>query len=169
MNKDSLTNFLAHSVELETEARNRYKELSETMATHNNEEVAAFFKRMVKEAKLHLKEVSEIADGMNLPEIKSWEFEWPDGEAPEAASYEDLHYLMTLRQAMELALKQEHSAERYYRSVAESSDDPETVKFATMFADEELSHAAALKKMIAALPEDGSCPRVDDDEPHMPA
>ena len=52
--------FLAHSVELESEAQERYLELAESMATHNNGEVAAFFQRMAREASQHLAEVEAL-------------------------------------------------------------------------------------------------------------
>ncbi len=168
MSNESLALFLAHSIELESEAKNRYQELSETMATHHNDEVAQFFARMAREAKRHLKEVRQLAKGLELPKIRAWEFDWPGEEPPETASYEELHYLMTLRQAIEIAIKNERTAERYYRAMAATSSDQETITIATEFADEEVEHTAALEKMLADLPENGSCPRLDDDEPNMP-
>jgi len=103
-----------------------------------------------------------------LPALQAWEFDWPDAEPPETASYEALHYRMSLRQAMTLALANEHAAERYYREFAKRSADAGTAAVAARFADEELGHAAQLESMIAALPEDGLDPREEDDEPHMP-
>ena len=102
--------FLAHTVALEEEAMSRYRELAEAMETHNNPEVAAFFRRMSEESAKHLAEVRTFAEGQSLPELAAWEFDWP-GEAPESASYEALHYRMDLRSAMELALANERAAE----------------------------------------------------------
>ena len=163
-----LANFLAHSLELESEARERYGELAESMAGHRNQPVADFFQRMATEAEHHLQEVAELAGGMALPELKAWEFDWPEAEAPETSSYEALHYRMSLRQAMQLALENECAAERYYRRFASTSDDPDTVRVATGFADEELQHAAELERMMADLPEQAALLREEDDEPHMP-
>ena len=163
-----LANFLAHSLELESEARERYAELAESMGAHHNRPVADFFRRMAGEAEHHLREVAQLAGAMTLPALKAWEFAWPDAEPPETASYEALHYRMSLRQAMTLALANEHAAERYYREFANRSADAGTAAVASRFADEELGHAAQLEGMIAALPEDGPDPREEDDEPHMP-
>ena len=168
MRNERLENFLAHSVELESEAQERYLELADTMAAHHNREVADFFRRMAVEASNHLREVAELAGGMTLPPLKPWEFTWPDEEPPETASYEALHYRMTLRQAIELALANERAAEKFYRSVADGSPDPETARVAGQFADEELQHAAALEEMLANLPANGSFERVEDDDPVMP-
>jgi len=163
-----LANFLAHSLELESEARERYAELAESMGVHHNRPVADFFRRMAAEAEHHLQEVAQLAGDMTLPALKAWEFDWPDAEPPETASYEALHYRMSLRQAMTLALANEHAAQRYYREFANHSGHAGTAAVATRFADEELGHAAQLERMIAALPETGHDPREEDDEPHMP-
>ena len=168
MANEQLANFLAHSVELESEARERYLELADSMAAHFNGAVADFFRRMAHEAELHLSEVSELAVGMVLPTLKAWEFEWPNEEPPETSSYEAVHYRMSLHQAISLALANERAAEQYYRQAADSSSDPETIRIATEFADEELSHAAALVEKLQELPENSAHQREEDDDPHMP-
>ena len=168
MANDQLMQFLAHSVELESEARERYLELADAMTGHHNRAVADFFARMAREAELHLAEVSQLAAGMALPQLKAWEFDWPEAEPPETASYEAVHYRMSLRQAITLALANERAAEQFYRNVAESSSDSETAGTALEFANEERSHAAELERMLAAIPENGTHLREEDDEPHMP-
>ena len=168
MANKELAEFLAHSVELESEAGERYGELANSMAQHHNDPVAQFFQRMSAEASHHLAEVDDLAKGLLLPQLKAWEFNWPEAESPETASYEAMHYRMSLRQAMTLALENERAAEQYYRQVANSSGDGETAKIAGQFADEELSHAAALEAMLKDLPENGANLREEDDDPHMP-
>jgi rubrerythrin len=160
--------FLAHSVELESEAQERYLELADAMTGHHNQAVADFFTRMANEADLHLAQVSKLAAGMALPKLKAWEFDWPDAEPPETASYEAVHYRMSLRQAITLAMAHERAAEQFYRQEAESSSDSDTARIAGEFANEELSHAAELERVLAALPESGAHLREEDDEPHMP-
>lgn len=163
-----LATFLAHSVELESEARERYEELADAMAQHHNDEVAGFFRRMAQEAALHLAEVSEIAAEHELPELKAWEFNWPDVEPPETASYESVHYRMSLREAMTLALGNERAARDYYAQAADWARHAQTVTVAQTFAEEETAHAAQLEAMIAELADNGALHRVEDDEPHMP-
>ena len=160
--------FLAHSVELEAEARQRYRELADVMAAHNNPEVAAFFRAMADEASQHLAEVERLVGDMSLPRHKAWEFNWPAAEAPETTSYEALHYRMSLRQAMVLALENERAAESYYREVAAATSDPETAALAREFAQEEASHAGALEKRIDNLSGMSAHHREDDDPPHTP-
>ena len=168
MTNTELAEFFAHSIELESEARDRYEELADSMAQHHSDEVAQFFRRMAQEASQHLAEVTELAQGLELPELKVWEFEWPDAEPPETASYEAMHYRMSLRQAMLLAQENERAAERYYRQMSVNSDDSETTQIAAQFADDELSHTAALEHLLQELPENGANILEEDDDPHMP-
>ena len=168
MSNNHLAEFLAHSIELESEARERYLELGDAMQSHGNAEVAAFFGRMAEESRLHLEEVAEIAEGMALPDLKAWEFEWPDEEPPETASYEAVHYRMTLREAMLLALDNERAAEKFYASFADNSDDADTRRLAARFAAEEASHGAQLVAKIGKLPPQPALSREEDDAPHMP-
>ncbi len=168
MSNKQLANFLAHSVELESEALERYLEMADTMEIHHNTEVAQFFGRMASEARRHLTEVTEFAQGITLPTLRAWEFSWPEAEPPETLSYEAQHYRMSLRQAMELALQNERAAELFYRNAAENSTDKETVRVATLFADEEHEHGAQLETLIAEQPVTGAHLLVEDDDPHMP-
>ncbi len=168
MVNEQLAEFLAHSVELEGEARERYTELADAMAAHNNGPVAAFFRRMAGEAGHHLAEVEAIAGSAALPALKAWEYDWTEPEAPESASYEAVHYRMTLGEAMQLALRNERDAETFYRRAARRATDPETRRVATGFADEERRHAEALEAMISGLPPEPVHARLEDDPPAVP-
>lgn len=160
--------FLAHAVELESEALQRYEEMADIMEAHHNTEVAHFFRRMAQEAMQHASEVAGFASGLDLPELKPWEFDWLEAEPPETASFESIHYRMSLRDAMSLALENEQAAHDYYQHVVESVPDKEAVKLAQQFADEELEHLAQLKRLIKDVPENSVHQWEEDDEPHMP-
>lgn len=164
----TLAEFFAHSVELESEARDRYGELADAMALHHNREVAAFFRRMADEATHHLEEVAELSAGMRLPRLKAWDFQWPEEEPPETASYEAVHYRMSLRQAMTLALHNERAAEAFYRQCAHAAQDERTAAMAARFAEEEFRHGETLEKMMSELPRDHKFLYEEDDEPNMP-
>jgi rubrerythrin len=168
MTQTDLAAFLAHSVELESEARERYLELADAMRAHHNTEVADFFMRMAHESGLHLEEVAQIAAENALPDLKPWEFDWPGEESPETASYEAIHYRLSLRQAIQLALENELAAQAFYASFAQSSADATTAELAAQFAHEESQHAAQLSAMLKKLPPDDAHHREDDDDPHMP-
>ena len=72
MSNPTLARFLAHSVELESEAGERYGELADIMEAHGNHPVADFFRRMEKEAAQHLDEVAVLAGETPLPRLTAW-------------------------------------------------------------------------------------------------
>lgn len=165
---NELALFLAHAVELEREAAERYQELADTLEVHNNPEVADFFARMAGEARLHLSSVLEHVGDETLPTLQPWEFDWPDPEAPESASYEATNYRMTLRQAISLAMQNEVRAWAYYSQTAERSVDKKTRQLANSYAEEEKAHARELERALEKMSEDPVYHWEDDDDPHLP-
>ncbi len=168
MSENSLLEFLAYSRELERESGERYSELAASMATHHNGAVASFFEDMAQQASEHLAEVLRLSSGRKLPTLDPWDFQWPEAEPPESTSYEALHYRMSLREAMDLALRNERAAEQFYREYGERSDDAEVQNIAAQFAEEEAEHAGALETLLAKLTDKREHTREDDDPPHMP-
>lgn len=168
MNSEALLTFFAYATELEQEAEERYSELADVMAAHNNQEVAAFFRRMAEEASNHLAEVTLLCAGEALPTLNAWEFEWPDKEPPETVNHEAVHYRMTLAEAMQMALRNEHAAARFYRDYGERSDDPQVKRIAEDFAAEEQQHAQQLELMLQEAPAVDELSREEDDPPHEP-
>jgi len=144
--------FLAHSVEMESEAGECYLKLEAAMSAHGNTEAAEFFARMARESQLHLEEVREIAADTPLPDLAPGEFDWPEDAPPEAAASASAELDMSLREAILLALENERAAKKFYASFAERSSDPETRRVAAHFATEEAAHAEQLVKKLASLP-----------------
>ncbi len=172
MNKeifDDLGLFLAHSATLEREAAERFYELASMMKVHNNEELHLLFLELARYSVEHVNEVDAICRVHELPELKPWEYHWPHGEAPENINYQEAHYLMTPRDALEMVIKVEQSAEAFYRSVGLQSCDETIRGYAMEFAAEEHEHAEAAKRMMARLRPGGKVDQgVDLDPPTMP-
>ena len=168
MSENALLLFLAYSRELERESGERYTELAASLAAHHNSEVASFFEDMAQQANEHLAEVLRLSSGRELPTLDPWDFQWPEAEPPESTSYEAMHYRMSLREAIDLALSNERAAEQFYREHGERSDDAEVQNIAAQFAAEEAEHARALEARLAELDDKREHTREDDDPPHMP-
>lgn len=160
--------FLAHALQLESEAVERYRELADAMETHNQPEVAKLFREMSGYAVLHRDEIHGIAASTpgGLPKLNPWEYDWGgESDSPEAADRDATHYLMTPGQALQAALDCERKANRYYAEVAVTTADPETARLAADFAEEEAGHAALLEKWLERHPP----PPADwDDDPDPP-
>lgn len=159
--------FLAHALELESEAAERYDELADSMEAHNNAEVARLFRELGGYSRKHMAEVKAIAQAFGpVPKVAPWEFQW-DGnpESPEAAAWENTHYLMVPHHALKLALASETQGNRYYEGVAAETRDPEVARLAREFAEEEAGHVALIKHWLERFP----LPREGwDDDPDPP-
>ncbi|SMH54225.1 ferritin-like domain-containing protein [Azospirillum agricola] len=145
--------FLAHACVLEEDAANRFSDLSEAMKTYGNQEVAAFFGQMATFSRMHLAEARQRSGFRTLPDLKAEEFQWPDGESPEAASMEGSHYLMTVEYALELALDSERRGQAFYAEVARTTTDSEVRMMAEEFAAEEAEHVAQLEVWAKRYPQ----------------
>jgi len=144
--------FLAHACVLEEDAANRFSDLSESMKTYGNAEIAAFFGQMAKFSRMHLADARARSGFRTLPDLKPEEFQWPDGESPESTSMEGSHYLMTVEYALDLALDSERRGQAFYAEVARSTTDSEVRMMAEEFAAEEAEHVAQLEVWAKRYP-----------------
>lgn len=146
---ESVAEFLAHALEMEVESAERYRELAENMAVHNNPGVAALFRRLADEGDEHAAHVERRAEGVELPDIAPWAFKWISPDGPESLPLDDLHYLMGRRQALELALHNEMRGRDFYAELAEVSGNAEVRAMAAELAVEEGRHVDLLRDWLA--------------------
>ncbi|APR05799.1 ferritin-like domain-containing protein [Thauera chlorobenzoica] len=143
----TMPEFLAHAIAMEREAAERYLELADMMEAHNNLEVAALFRDMVRYSTMHGDSIVERAGKRELPKLQSWQYRWV---APtEVGDEEGFDYTMNAYQALEYARENEARGMNFYRTVAEKSADAEIKRLAMEFAAEEADHTSALDKMLA--------------------
>jgi len=159
--------FLAHAVELESEAAERYDELADSMEAHNNVEVAKLFRDLAGYSRKHRDEVKRVAaEHGGLPKVAPWEFQWDNTpESPEAAAFENAHYLMTPHHALKMALICEIQGQKYYAAVAGETRDATVAKLAAEFADEEGGHVELVRQWLQRYP---APPEGWDEDPDPP-
>jgi len=165
---ESLADFLAHSLELEVESAERYRELADSMEVHNNLEVAALFDQLAHYGDIHAEQVRRRATGLELPSIAPWDFKWHCPDSPEAPCMDDANYLMNKCQALELALHNEARGRDFYRQVAETSPNAEVRTAAAEMAEEEEGHLRMLEERFRHEACDIVEAAEDLDPPHMP-
>lgn len=163
-----LDTFLAYSIALEEEAAERHDELADVLEVHNNETVAAIFRKLAHYSRLHAAEVRELSAGRTLPRIAPWDFGWDDLEGPETADRDAVDYLVTPRAALEVALRNERSARRFYAGLGQWGLTPEIRETAQAFAEEETEHVELLEAWLARTPESDPLADYDPDPPHTP-
>ena len=144
----TIRRFLAHAIRLEAEAARRFDELADDMATHGNQEVETTFRQFADLSRVHLKHAMERAGFLHVSELPEDDYDWPDGESPEAAPWWAVDAMMDARSALELALESERRGLQYYQNVADSSHDPRVVEMAKDFAAEEQKDVKLLEGML---------------------
>jgi rubrerythrin len=164
---DSVEDLLSYAFALEQEACDRYEELGELMAAHNNREVSELFKKMAKLEQHHADEIRELMEQKNVKESSSIQYQWSSPEGPETIDLGDLHYLMTPHQALNLALHNEERAFAFFDKIAKSTNDEETRSLAEKFAEEETEHVKWVMEWLTkqSAPEKGW--DEDDDPPNL--
>lgn len=161
--------FLAHSVALEQEAAQRLYELADTMDVHNNQEVRDLLLELAGYSEHHALEVEARCQGRALPSLHAWEYSWPEEESPEVFHYARVHYLMTIEQALQVALEVEKNAQGFYEDVGKRSTNQVLIALAKSFAQEESEHVqAVLKRLQAVQTQAVNLDNTDFDPPHMP-
>lgn len=141
--------FLAHTIQLESEAALRFGQLADAMTTAGNREVGRLFRRLAEYSQLHLGDARARAGFRNLPEMTSSDYRWPDIESPEAAAIWAADPFIGIEQALQVALDAETAGLDFYAGVLAATDDPEIKALAKEFVEEETEHVAELRHWIA--------------------
>lgn len=139
--------FLAHAIQMESEAAERYLELADMMEAHNNLDVAKVFRDMNRYSILHRDSIIERATDVELPKMKLADFKWVT--PPEVADDEVFDYMLDPFRALEFARENEQLAAQYYLAVAEETQEEEVKRLATEFAIEEQEHTETLDQILA--------------------
>jgi rubrerythrin len=163
----NISELLAYALALEQEATERYAELAQLMATHNNHEVAELFVKMARIEQLHVDEIRGRIKRNQITDLPVAHFRWVGLTGPEATDPADLHYLMTPHQAITLALLNEQRAHAFYHDIAVRTRSQEIREFAEELAHEEEEHVALVKTWLDRFPETDAGWDEDDDPPNL--
>lgn len=154
INISSVEDLLAHAKAIETEAMEQYQELAEQMEVHHNTDTAELFRKMVEVESLHVAKILERVEGVSLPHISPWDYNWADGKTPEVISSENTHYLMTPHHALKLALAAEQRALDFFSQVVEhSASGTDIYDLAKELRDEEREHVDLIANWLKKYPE----------------
>ena len=147
--------FMARAYVMEVDASERYADFADQMEVHNNLEVAQLFRKLSRIEGLHAKRILQEM-GWKKPPQAPPEWRWDEAEPPETAAVTDLHYLMQPWHALEIALKNERRAERFFARIVRSSKTPAMVKkVAAEMADEEREHVRLIRDWMKRVPKPG--------------
>lgn len=153
----TLRDALDLAVLIEEEARDRYWEFAEQLATHDTPEVADFFARMARIEERHRSELLERRRTMfgNAPSTVERRQIF-DIEAP---AYDGARAFMGVRQALETVLAAEVKAHDFFSEALPRVKDPELRVLFQELRDEEVHHQSLVKAELARCPD-----KADDSE-----
>lgn len=159
----STDELLAHALAIESGAAQGYADLADQLEVHNNQRVAALFRRMADIEQRHLAQLRALIGERALPHLAPWEYRWSSAEPPEAPDESAVYYLMSEREALELALTHERRAARFYTELAGGARREDVRALARSFQTEEQEHVRLIEQWLqrtdaAAAPEDDPDP-----------
>lgn len=158
--------FMARAYTIELEATERYAQFAEQLETHNNREVAKMFRKLSDIEALHAK---RILSEMNWPSVPALPaaFAWDTPEGPETAPFDSLHYLMQPWHALEIALRCEIEAQKYYEGIAAVAAPKQVRDAAKEMAAEEAEHVRLIREWMKKVPRPAAGWDEDPDPPRM--
>jgi rubrerythrin len=143
--------FMSRAYTMELEATERYTQFAEQLETHNNREVASLFRKLAEIEKLHAKRILEEMQWPSVPALAP-AYAWEGAEGPETAPFDSLHYLMQPWHALEIALRCEREAQKYYALIAASRGPKPVRDAAREMAAEEAEHVRLIKAWMTRVP-----------------
>ncbi len=148
----SLRDALDLAILIEDEARERYEEFVDQMEIHHTPEAAAFFKAMMGNEIRHGAElaIQRRALFREEPSRITRDMIW-DVEAPD---YDSTRAFMSVREAMEVALRSEIKACDYFGDALKHISDPAVRKLFEELRSEELVHQDLVRRELEKLPPD---------------
>lgn len=149
----TLDEFHAHALAIEREAAARYREFAAQMADHDKEDLAALFATLARMEQEHADLIARRIGDARVAELPAGEYRWLDAGAPETAAHEWIFRLLTPYDALRIALAGEERAKAFFEGVAEGATDPGLRAFAREMAEEEVEHAARLRRALAHEPD----------------
>lgn len=145
----SVETFLSYAIKLEEEATLRFGQLADAMDAAGNRDVGALFRKLSDYSRLHLSDAKARAGFRDVPVILPKDYQWPDLESPETAAIWATDPLIAYDEAIQIALESEKRGHAFYKSVLDTTDNPEIRVLAKEFVEEEAEHVQWLEKWIA--------------------
>jgi rubrerythrin len=166
MPKDTYADFMAQAYAMELEATERYAQFAEQLDVHNNRGVADLFRKLSAIEALHAKRILEEMGWPSLPALPA-AFAWDEGEGPESAPPDAIHYLMQPFHALVLALECEQRAQKHFEGIAAGKAPKKVRDAAEEMAGEEREHVRLIKEWMARVPQPSADWDHDPDPPRM--
>lgn len=162
------TELLAYADALLQESEDRYEQMADSMATHNNLMIAKLFRELLAMTEKCRQWLDKIVDGITLPQIAPWEFVWHRPEDPGSRCFDDIDYLSNAAKVLTAALSNERFAHGFYRAVAEQCDEKAVRELAQDLVRYQAGQCAYLEQRLEQLSKEEYDVAEDLDPPNIP-
>ena len=159
--------FLAHVIALKCESEDRLQTMADCLFVHNNPHAAEVFQTLAEFIAQTIQQLELNATGMQLPNIPPWEYQWHCSDDPEALCMDQAHYMMSIRQALELALFNEQRSLNFFKKVFDDVDHSGITELARQQIEMEQEFAEFIQQQLALVGDDDFICE-DLDPPNMP-
>ena len=144
---------MARAYAMELEAHERYTLFADQLDTHNNRDVAQMFRKLAQIESLHARRIVEQMGWTSMPALApAFAWDTPEGEAPETAPHDALHYLMQPWHALQIALRAEQQAQAFFETIAAADVPPAVREAALEMAGEEREHVRLVREWMQRVP-----------------
>jgi rubrerythrin len=155
----------AVAYQIEVDAAERYAMLTGQMEVHNNAELAELFRDLARAEWLHASVIAKHAGSEAIAADAQRIGRWARGESPEAADLQAVHYLMTPREALLMALAGEERAVAFFKRVVDTAASPALKELALDLLEEEVAHVNLCHRLLQRHPARAGAAPVDDMDP----
>jgi rubrerythrin len=157
--------FMSRAYTMELEATERYAQFADQLERHNNAGVAELFRRLSQIETLHARKILDEMGWPSVPPLPA-AYAW-EGEGPETAPFDRLHYLMLPHHALAIALECEQQAQKYYEGIARSKAPQRVRDTAAEMAEEEREHVRLIRAWLKKFPKPAAGWDRDPDPPRV--
>lgn len=151
----SVEEFFAHALAIEGEAAKCYRRYQEHFADRGEDVLAGLCGNLAHFEEDHHKLLLERAGKLKLPELPPERYRWLDSGPPEAVDCDLVFRLATPRELLEIALKAERDAKRFFEWVAGTTANGEIHELAEEMAREEAEHVQWVTRAMEYVRSDG--------------
>lgn len=148
----SVSECYARAIAMETEAVRRLREFAELASDHGDEAGERLLRELAGGAERHVAALERHAAQLAMPQLESWRYSWIDDAPPEKVAHELVHHLLTVRDALGIALGACRRALAFFREVEAKVPDDGLRRLAGEIALEQAQHIARIEDAIPHVP-----------------
>lgn len=151
----TIEEFYAHAIAIEHEAACRYREFQAHFADRGEDVLAGLCRNLARFEQDHYEDLLARSRDLVLPAIAPERYKWLDAGTPETLSREMVYRVATPRQLLQIALRAERDARRFFTYVAGTTASAQVQALAEEMAREEDEHVRWVSRALEYLPAEG--------------